>query len=107
MSSIIKEWIYRASVAEQEDLVSRCGTSRSYLYHLGVHRFPSPELASKIELVTKEMNVESNGRLPVVYRTDLAPACRNCEFARAALGDIAIRSDFAEDLLCKYAKSRK
>lgn len=106
MSAILKDWIYKASVPEQMELASRCGTSRSYLYHIGVHRFPSPELAAKIEAASKDMNIESGGRLPVIYRTDLTPACRNCEFARKALGTIAVRSDFDEALMAKYSKRK-
>ena len=40
------------------------------------------------------MAKKSKGRLPIVYRTDLVPACANCEFARKCLGPIAERASF-------------
>jgi hypothetical protein len=36
----------------------------------------------------------SGGRLPIVWRTDLVTACRQCEFARRCLGDRALASEF-------------
>lgn len=106
MSAVFKDWIYKAAVSEQIELAARCGTSRSYLYHIGVHRFPSPELAAKIEAASKDMHIETAGRLPIIYRTDLTPACRNCEFARSVLGEVAVRSDFDDALIAKYSKRK-
>lgn len=36
----------------------------------------------------------SKGRLPIVYRTDIVPACRACEFAQKCLGERAVVSEF-------------
>lgn len=95
-----KLWMKTATTEEQQLLAHRIGSTRSYLYHLSADedakykREPSPELAATIERVTGEMHKASGGRLPIVYRTDLATACRRCEFARKCLGPLAERTDF-------------
>lgn len=82
-----------ATAAEQEDLASRIGSSRNYLYHLaGGFRSASPELGRAIELSTYDMRREIGERLPLVFRTDLAPACASCDFAKKCLGNTASRS---------------
>lgn len=101
---ILKTWMQLATVDEQLLLAQRCETSRTYLYHLsGGFRKASPELAAAIERESKAMHRASNGRLPIVYRTDLSPVCRACEFAQKCLGtDVTVRGSFepvtAEDL---------
>lgn len=93
-------WMRAATPDEQKLLAREAGTSRQYLYHLAAHddskykREPSPAMAGAIERATQAMHKESNGRLPVIYRTDLSTACRNCEFAQKCLGPIAQRADF-------------
>jgi hypothetical protein len=106
MSSFLKSWVYAATREEQEDFAARGGTTRSYLYHIGTHRVASPELAARMEKVSREMHESTRGRLPLIYRTDLSPACRGCDFAHKALGDVAVRADF-EEVLKKTKRSLK
>jgi hypothetical protein len=66
-----------------------------YMHQLsGGFRYPSPQLAARIEKVSAEMHHETDGWLPKIYRTDLCKACRVCDLARDALGVVAQRSDF-------------
>lgn len=97
----LKAWLNAATTAEQSLLADRVGTSRQYLSHIAVNddksykREPKPALAAAIERETKSMAKASKGRLPVVLRTDLVEACRQCEFARKCLGeDVIVRGDF-------------
>jgi hypothetical protein len=91
----VKAWMQVATRGRQEQLAKRAGTTRAYLYHLaGGFRAASPELAMAIERVSAEMHRESRGRLPRLYRTDMAPVCRSCDFAQRCLGPIAVRSEF-------------
>ncbi len=93
--SIFKLWMRAATASEQELLAKRVGTTRTYLYHIaGNFRSASPELAAAIERATTEMHKASNGRLPRIYRTDLATACASCEFAQKCLGAAAVRAEF-------------
>lgn len=90
MNKYMKAWMQAATAAEQEELASRIGSSRNYLYHLaGGFRAASPELARAIESATHEMHSE---RLPLVFRTDLSPACAGCDFAKQCLGKTATRN---------------
>jgi hypothetical protein len=91
----LKLWMRAATPDEQELLAERAGTSRQYLYQLsGGFRICSAELGSCIERETRVMAKASKARLPVVYRTDLVPACRACEYAHKCLGARAIASEF-------------
>ncbi len=93
MSQYLKEWMKSATASEQEELASRIGSSRNYLYHLaGGFRTASPELAIAVESATAEMRRKYGERLPQVFRTDLAPACAGCDFARKCLGKVATRN---------------
>lgn len=103
MSSTItplRAWLNVATIPERETLAKNAGTSAQYLAHLAVNddrlyrREPKPALAAAIERETKSMAKTSKGRLPVVWRTDLVTACRECEYARRCLGDTAVRSEF-------------
>lgn len=86
-------WMRAATRAEQEQLAQTIGSSRSYLYALSAaddvdyRREPKPALARNIEHATRAMNKATAGRLPVVYRTDLVTACRECEFAQHCLAN--------------------
>lgn len=93
MSSMsqMKAWMRLASPEEQALLAKEAGTSRAYLYHLAnddaaYGRGASPELAARLEKAAGPINA-ANPRLPRLLRTDLARACRACEFARKCLGD--------------------
>lgn len=91
----MKAWMAAATTDEQEVLAERIKSSRQYLYHLSSgNRTASAELGALIERETKAMSKTSNGRLPIVYRTDLVPACRACEFAKKCLGERATISEF-------------
>lgn len=96
----LKLWMRAATAEEQQLLARRAGTTRSYLYHLAADddraykREAKPDLAAAIERVTAEMHKASNGRLPLVYRTDLLSACARCEYAQRCLGAAALRADF-------------
>ena len=102
MSSItsLKAWLNAATPAERELMAARAGTSSQYLGHLAAseetnyRREPKPQLAAAIERETKKMAKASRGRLPIVWRTDLVSACRNCEFARKCLGGVVEASYF-------------
>ena len=91
----MRSWMAAATVAEQELLAERVGTSRGMLYQLaGGFRNASAERAQAIERETKLMSRASKGRLPVIYRTDLCEACRACDFAAKCLGERVVISEF-------------
>ena len=91
----MKAWMMAATPQEQQDLAERLGTSRAMLYHYaGGFREVSAHRAGGIEAATKVMAKASKGRLPIVYRTDLAHACRQCEYAQRCLGERATASMF-------------
>lgn len=93
--SAFKSWMQAATSAEQEQLAAAVGTSKGMLYHYSSgERTASAERAAQIEEATAAMAKASKGRLPVVLRTDLAPACRACQYARRCLGDRALASHF-------------
>jgi len=71
------------------------GTSRSHLYQLaGGHRQASTDKAISIERASKDLHKATQGRLPILWRTDLARSCKQCEFARRCLGEVAAASQF-------------
>ena len=97
----LKSWMRQATPAERSQMAERAGTSVAYLHHLAAgeetnyKREPKPALAAAIERETKLMAKASKGRLPIVYRTDLVTACRQCEFAQRCLGqDVIVRGEF-------------
>lgn len=96
----LKAWLRAATQPERQHLADRAGTSVQYLGHLAANkdkkyaREPDPLLAARIEAATKDMNRTSKGRLPIVYRTDLITACRECEFAKRCLGERVTASHF-------------
>lgn len=91
----LKIFMRAATPDEQETLAKRAGTSRGMLYLVSSgHRNFGPEKAAEIERVTRVMHRASKGRLPRIYRTDLASACAACEYAQKCLGSAAVRSEF-------------
>lgn len=96
---IFKTWMRAATADEQELLARRAGTTRAYLYFLSngdkdYGRSPGQDLAIAIERETLAMHKASGGRLPEIYRTDLNPACAQCQFALKCLGAKAVRAEF-------------
>lgn len=87
MRSPLQIWMALASADEQQLLAERVGTSRATLYqYASGHRQCSAERAGAIERVSAEMARASKGRLPRLYRTDLASACAECDYAHKCLG---------------------
>jgi DNA-binding transcriptional regulator YdaS (Cro superfamily) len=80
-------WMRAATSVEQIALAERIGSTRETLYQYSTgHRQASVDRAAQIEEATREMSKASKGRLPVVLRTDLVPACRACPYALKCLG---------------------
>lgn len=91
----MRAWMAAATPDEQTTLAKRVGTSRGMLYqYAGGHRQASAAVGAAIERETRLMHKASKGRLPIVYRTDIVPACRACEFAQKCLGERAVVSEF-------------
>lgn len=82
----LKTWMVAASVDEQDALAKLAGTTRGTLYQYVGNRKPSAERAIALEEASKEMSKRTKGRLPIMYRTDLATACSQCQFARKCIG---------------------
>lgn len=92
--SQLKAWMRIATAEEQKALAEAAGTSRAYLYHLAnddskYGRSASPELARNLEEAARPL-AQENPRLPRLLRTDLASACRGCDFARRCLGESVV-----------------
>lgn len=74
-------------------MAAAIGSSRGMLYQIsGGHSGVSAERGITIEQLAARMHRESQGRLPLIYRTDLVEACRGCNFAQKCLGKRAVRS---------------
>ena len=92
----MQAWMRAATPEEKLALAQRAGTSKAYIHHLAAgtetkyRREPKAALAAAIEREAKAMHKESAGRLPLVWRTDLNSACRQCDFARRCLGDAVV-----------------
>lgn len=91
----LRQWMRAASLEEQNRLAREAETSRGTLYqYAGGHLQASASRGAAIERVTREMHA-ANPALPIVYRSDIVRACRDCEFARKCLGDdIIVRAHF-------------
>lgn len=88
-------WMRLATAAEQERLAKTAGTSRGMLYLVSTgHRNFSAAKAGEIEKATAAMHKASRGRLPQLYRSDLADACAHCSYAKKCLGGLAERGEF-------------
>jgi hypothetical protein len=94
-TTILKQWMREATTSEQIRLAEAGGTTRGQLYQVagGFRKF-RPGKAIALERKAKEMHAETGGRLPLIYRTDMASECAGCEFARKCLGAAAVRADF-------------
>lgn len=90
----LKLWMTSATPSEQEQLAQHAGTTRGGLYQVASgHRRFRPGKAGAIERAAADMHV-ANATLPELYRTDLAPECAACPYAKKCLGAIATRTEF-------------
>lgn len=77
----LRAWLKQATPAQRAQLVKLAKTTPGALHQLaGAYRTKgvlraSPELARRIEIATKKIGV-------TIKRTDLAPVCKRCEFAK-------------------------
>lgn len=94
-TTALKLWMREATAAEQEELAAAGSSTRGQLYQVsgGFRKF-RPGKAIAIERKATEMHKASGGRLPMVYRTDMAAECAGCEFAQKCIGPAAQRADF-------------
>lgn len=92
----MRAWLRAATPDERKSLAEKAGTSVGMLnQYAGAHRECSAARAGRIESATREMHKASKGRLPVLLRTDLVPACRVCPYAIKCLGqDLVVRGEF-------------
>ena len=83
----LKLWMRLATADEQEALAAKCDTRRQMLYQVANgHRNFSASKAGLIETASAAMHKSTRGRLPLLYRSDLAAACASCAYARECLG---------------------
>lgn len=93
--NMLKIWMRGATADEQSALAAAAETSRGHLYQVSSgHRSFSPGKAALVERATVALAASSGGRLPVVWRTDLAPVCAQCEFAQRCMGAKVVRAEF-------------
>lgn len=94
MLTRLHQWLLKADSAQKQRVADRaCNGSRQYLNHLAHgRRVASPDHGIAIEIETTAINKETRGELPVVYRTDVVPSCKGCDFAAKCLGTIAKRN---------------
>ena len=93
--NMLNVWMRAATPEEQTALADAAETSRGHLYQVSSgNRLFSPGKAALVERATVTLSHETAGRLPVVWRTDLAPVCAQCEFAQKCLGAHAMRAEF-------------
>lgn len=98
MSTItpMRAWLRAATPDERKLLADKAGTTVGMLnQYAGGHRECSAARAGMIETASTAMSKASKGRLQVLLRTDLVPACRACPYAAKCLGDdVIVRGDF-------------
>jgi len=68
----LRHFLQAATKRERVQLASVCNDSVAYLYQLaGHHRHASPQMATRIEQVSRQMAAQSGGRLELVPRESL------------------------------------
>jgi hypothetical protein len=68
----LRHFLQAATKRERVQLASVCNNSVAYLYQLaGHHRHASPQMATRIEQVSRQMAAQSGGRLELVPRESL------------------------------------
>ena len=68
----LRIFLKHATKRERAELATVCNDSVSYLYQIaGHHRNASPQMATRIEQVSRQMAAQSEGRLELVPREGL------------------------------------
>jgi len=68
----LRIFLKHATKRERAELATVCNDSVSYLYQIaGQHRNASPQMATRIEQVSRQVAVQSEGRLELVPRESL------------------------------------
>lgn len=95
----LKTWFASASQSEKNALAEGSGTSLGMLYQLaggyrsGGEASVRAGLARRLEHVAAELK-KKNPKLPELWRIDIAPECRGCDFALKCMGRKAVALDF-------------
>lgn len=96
----LRVFLSAATTAEKAELAERSGTTLGTLnqvaggYRRGGQAVVRAGLAMRIEAAAAELR-KRNRSLPELYRTDLSPECRGCDFAQRCLGNKTAGGDFA------------
>jgi len=65
----LRTFLKHATKSERVHLATVCNGSVAYLYQLaGQHRHASPQMATRIEQVSRKMAAKSRGRLVIIPR---------------------------------------
>ena len=65
-------FLRRATKRERTQVATVCNDSVAYLYQIaGQHRHASPQMATRIEQVSRQVALQSSGRLELVPREGL------------------------------------
>jgi len=68
----LKHFLQTATKRERAQLATVCNDSVSYLYQIaGQHRHASPQMATRIEQISRQVAAHSGGRLELVPRESL------------------------------------
>jgi len=68
----LRTFLKQATKSERVQLATVCNGSVAYLYQLaGQHRHASPQMATRIEQVSRKMAAKSRGRLVIIPRESL------------------------------------
>jgi hypothetical protein len=68
----LRNFLKHATKRERAQLASVCNDSVPYLYQLaGQHRHASPQMATRIEQISRQVAAQSEGRLELVPRESL------------------------------------
>ena len=79
-------WMTLATSGEQAELASLAGTSRAHLYQLSAgERTTSAALAGRLASASRALR-QRNKKLSPLRRSELCPACAECEFAKRCGG---------------------
>jgi hypothetical protein len=68
----LRTFLKHATKRERTQLATVCNDSVAYLYQMaGQHRHASPQMATRLEQVSRQMAAQSDGRLELVPRESL------------------------------------